>query len=180
MSFQPTLSDSEDQELERMVNQARITTTAQFYIEDKKEGLTEIGLVKQSPAKRKGLERKEEGQTEIEPAKEPPAKKTRIMVSNIRQWSKKSLKHHVKKIEENLTLIQQGREDEAEVFVGNNTRQRDGLNMVSGMLQEHIQKIANKLLERTPSQATELLGTKLVNPERKADQEDMEEEPAAN
>ena len=117
---------------------------------------------------------------EMELAKEPPAKKTRIMVSNIPQLSKKSLKQHVKKIEENLTLIKQGREEEVEVFVGNNTRQRDGLNMVSGMLQEHLQKIANITLERTPSQATELLGTKLVNPERNADQEDTGEEPAAN
>ena len=33
MSFKPTLSDSEDQEIERMVNRARITTTAQFYVE---------------------------------------------------------------------------------------------------------------------------------------------------
>ena len=37
------------------------------------------------------------------------------------------------------------------------------------MVQEHLKKIANITLERTPSQATELLGTKLVNPERKAD-----------
>ena len=58
---------------------------------------------------------------EMELAKEPPAKKTRIMVSNIPQLSKKSLKQHVKKIEENLTLIKQGREEEAEVFVWNNT-----------------------------------------------------------
>ena len=70
MSFQPKISDSEDQELERMVNRARITTTVQFYVKDKKEGLTEIGPVKQPLAKRKGLESKEEEQTEIEPAKE--------------------------------------------------------------------------------------------------------------
>ena len=78
---------------ERMVNRARITTAVQFYVKDKKEG----------------------------PVKEPPAKKMRITLSNIPQWSNKSLKQHVKKIEENLTLIQQGKDKEAEVFVGNNT-----------------------------------------------------------
>ena len=65
--------------------------------------------------------------------KEPPAKKLHITLSNIPQWSKKSLKQHIKKIEENLTLIQQGKDEEVEVFVGNNTRQRNGLNMVSDM-----------------------------------------------
>ena len=34
MTFQPTLSNSEDQEMERMVNQARITMVAQFYDRD--------------------------------------------------------------------------------------------------------------------------------------------------
>ena len=103
-----------------MVNQARLTTTAQFYVKDKKEGLTEIGPTKQPPAKRKGSGSKKEGQTETEPAKEPPAKKTHITVPSIPQWSKKSLKQHVKKVEENLTLLQQGREKEAEVFIRNN------------------------------------------------------------
>ena len=147
MSFQPTISDSEDQGMERMVNQARITTAAQFYIKDDKEGLMEIG-----------------------PVKEPPAKKMCITLSNIPQWSKKSLKQHVKKIEENLTLIQQGKEEEAEVFVGNNTRQRNGLNMVSDMLEGHLQKISNITLKWTPSEATELLGTELVNTENVVDQ----------
>ena len=145
----------------------------QFYVKDKKEGLTEIGPTKQPPAKRKGSESKEEGQTETEPAKEAPAKKTRITVPSIPQWSKKSLKQH-------MTLLQQGREEEADVFVGINTRQRDGLNMVAGMLQEHLQKIANITLKRTPGQATELLGTKLVNSEKKTDQDDTREEPTTN
>ena len=83
--------------MERMVNRARITTAAQFYVKDNKEGLTEIG-----------------------PVKEPPAKKLCITLSNIPQWSKKLLKQHVKKIEENLTLIQQGKEEEVEVFVRKN------------------------------------------------------------
>ena len=64
-----------------------------------------------------------------------------------------STKSHI----QNLTLLQQGKEEEAEVFIGNNTRQRDGKSMVAGMLQEHLQKIANVTLEQTPSQATELL-----------------------
>ena len=58
MSFQPTLSDSEDLDLEIIVNRARIITTAQFYVKDKKEGLMEIGPMKQPPAKRKGFETK--------------------------------------------------------------------------------------------------------------------------
>ena len=92
--------------MERMVNWARITTAAQFYVKDKKEGLMEIG-----------------------PVKEPPAKKMRITLSSIPQWSKRSLKQHIKKIEENLNLIQQGKEEEVEMFIGNDTR----LNMVSDM-----------------------------------------------
>ena len=52
--------------------------------------------------------------------------------------------------------------------------------MVSDMLEGHLQNISNITLERTPCQATELLGTELVSIERTADQEDTEEEPAAN
>ena len=83
----------------------------------------------------------------------------------------KLLKQHVKKIEENLTLIQQGKEEEVEVFIRNNTRQRNSLNMVSDMLEGHLQKISNITLKRTPSQATQLLGTKLVNTEEVLDKE---------
>ena len=103
MSFQPTLSEPEDQEVERMVSRARITTTVQFYDRDKKEGLTEIGAVKK-----------------------PPAKKMHIKLSHIPQWSKQSLKQQVKKIEENLNLLQQGKEEDLEIFISNNTRQRNG------------------------------------------------------
>ena len=126
--FQPTLADSEDREMEWMVNRARITTAAQFYDRDKKEGLTEIGA-----------------------ETEPPAKKTRIVWSNIPHWSKESLDRHVKKVEENLELIQQGKEEDAEVFVRNNTHQRDGFNMVSKMLKGHLQKVANIALKQVPS-----------------------------
>ena len=85
-----------------------------------------------------------------------------ITLLSIPQWSKRSLKQHVKKIEENLNLIQQGKEEEAEIFMGNNTRERNGLNMVSDMLEGHLQKLNNITLERMPSQATELLGTELI------------------
>ena len=139
------------------MNRARITTAAQFYNKDEKEGLTEIGAVK-----------------------EPPAKKMRITLSNILQWSKRSLKQQVKKIEENLNLIQQEKEEDAEIFIRNNTRQRNGLNMVSEMLEGYLQKIANIMLERTPSQATELLGTKLITTDETPDKGDAEEEPTAN
>ena len=56
-----------------------------------------------------------------------------------------------------MDLIQQGKEEDAEVFIGNSTQQRNGLNMVSDMLEGHLQKIANITLEWIPSQATELL-----------------------
>ena len=48
------------------------------------------------------------------------------------------------------------------------------------MLQEHLKKIANITLERTPSQAMELLETKLVDSEKKTDQDNTREEPIAN
>ena len=117
---------------------------------------------------------------EIGMVKEPPAKRMCITLSSIPQWSKRSLKQHVKKIEENLNLIQQGKEEDAEVFIGNNTRQRNGLNMVSDMLEGHLQKLANITLERTLSQATELLGTKLVKTGEALDKGKAEKEHAAN
>ena len=43
MLVQTPRQDKEGPELERLVNQARLTTTAQFYDKDKKAGLTEIG-----------------------------------------------------------------------------------------------------------------------------------------
>ena len=48
------------------------------------------------------------------------------------------------------------------------------------MLQENLQKIANITLERTPSQATELLETEPVNSEKKTDQNNTREEPTVN
>ena len=65
--------------MEQIVNRAKITTAAQFYDKDEKEGLTEIGV-------------------EIEPL----AKKTRIFWSDIPHWSKESLDQHTKKVEENM------------------------------------------------------------------------------
>ena len=53
----------------------------------------------------------------------------------------------------NLELMQQGKEEDAKVFVGNNTGQRKGLNMVSCMLEEHLKKVANINLKHVLSQA---------------------------
>ena len=74
-------------------------------------------------------------------------------------------------------MLQQGKEEEAEVFVGNNTRQRDGKSMVAGMLQEHLQKMVNVTLERSPSQATELLEVEPQNSEKEKTPALMKEEP---
>ena len=43
--------------------------------------------------------------------------------------------------------------------------------MVTGMLQEHLQKIGNVALRQTPSQATELLDTEPQNLQTKEQQE---------
>ena len=86
----------------------------------------------------------------------------------------------MRKVKETLTLLQQGKHEEAEVFVGNNTKQRNRKEMVVGMLQEHLQKIANVLLRQTPSQATELLEAKPQSPEIKEPQGSAEEEPTIN
>ena len=96
--------------------------------------LTKIGPTTPLAAKQKGSKSQKKEQTETEPAKGPQPKKIHTTASSIPQWSKKSLKQHVRKVKENLTLLQQGKEEEAEVFVGYNTRQRDGLKM----LQEHL------------------------------------------
>ena len=52
--------------------------------------------------------------------------------------------------------------------------------MVTRMLQEHLQKIVNVSLKRTPSQATELLDTEPQNLQTKEQQESTEEEPTIN
>ena len=49
--------------------------------------------------------------------------------------------------------------------------------MVAGMLQEHLQKMANVTLERTPSQATELLEVEPQNSEKEKTPALTEEEP---
>ena len=83
-------------------------------------------------------------------------------------------------MEEKLDLLQQGKENEAEVFVGNNTHQRNSLNMVSKMLEEHLKKVANITLERRLSQATELLGTEVVTEKEAAGAASPDEEPSHN
>ena len=48
------------------------------------------------------------------------------------------------------------------------------------MLQEHLQKIANITLERTPSQAMELMEAESGNAEKRIDQDHTREEPTLN
>ena len=157
----------EDPELERLINQARLTTTAQFYDKDEKARLTEIrptGL----PTNAVKPKTKKRERPKIEP-----------IVEDIPPWSKKSLTQYAGKVKEMLTLLQQGKE-EAKIFVGNNTKERNGKEMVTGMLQEHLQKIVNVSLKRTPSQATELLDTEPQNLQTKEQQEAAEEGPTVN
>ena len=52
--------------------------------------------------------------------------------------------------------------------------------MVAGTLQEHLQKIANVTLRRTPSQATELLEAEPQSLETKEAQGPAKEEPTIN
>ena len=101
-------------------------------------------------------------------------------MEDIPLWSKKSLTQHARKVKETLMLLQQGKDEEAKVFVRNNTKQRNGKNMVTRMLQEHLQKIANLMLRQTPSQATEILEAK---PQSSGTEEPMapkKEEPTIN
>ena len=49
--------------------------------------------------------------------------------------------------------------------------------MVAGMLQKHLQKIANVTLQRTPSHATELLEAEPQSSEMEKVQEHAKEEP---
>ena len=69
-------------------------------------------------------------------------------------------------VKKTLTLIQQENE-EAEMFVGNNTRERNGKERIETMLWEHLQKLDKEVSERMPSQATALLDTE----PKKKDQE---------
>ena len=42
--------------------------------------------------------------------------RTESIVADIPQWSKKSLRRHTRKVKENLKLLQQGKEEEAEII----------------------------------------------------------------
>ena len=125
------------------MNRAWLTTTAKFYDKDKKDGLTKIGPTLSPmkigptglPAVEAGSKTRKKGQPKAEP-----------IVEEIPLWSKKSLTQHTRKEKETLTLLQQGKYEEVEVFVGNNTKQRNRKGMVAGMLQEHLQKIVNVML----------------------------------
>ena len=132
-SGQTSRQEEEDPELERLVNRARLTTTAQFYDKDEKAGLTEIGPT--GPPTTEGRPKnKQKERPEMEP-----------IVEDIPPWSRKSLKQHAGKVKEMLTLLQQGN-DKAEIFIGNNTRERNRKKLVTGMLQDHLQKIGNVTL----------------------------------
>ena len=76
-------------------------------------------------------------------------------------------------MEENLDLLQQGKENEVEVFVGNNTPQRNGLHMVSKMLKEQVKKEVDVTLKRRLSHATELLGTEMVTGKEAAGEDSL-------
>ena len=116
MLGQTSGQEEEDQELERLVNRA---TTAQFYDKDEKAGLTEIGLTGPPTNKVRPRNKRKE-----RPKMEP-------IVEDIPPWSRKSLKQHAGKVKETLTLLQQGK-DEAEIFIGNNTKERNRTRRDSG------------------------------------------------
>ena len=63
------------------------------------------------PAGKVGLKTQKREQPKIEP-----------IVEEIPPWSKKSLTQHARKVKETLTLLWQGKDEKAEVFVGNNTK----------------------------------------------------------
>ena len=158
MLVQNPRQEEEDLELEQLVDWARLTTAAQFYDKNEKAGLVEI-----NPAGLPTNEKRPKAQKKIEP-----------IVENIPPWSKESVTKYMGKVRETLTLLQQGKDD-VEIFVGNNTKERNRKEMVTGMLQEHLQKMANVSLKRTPSQATELLDTEPQNQPTKKQQEPAEE-----
>ena len=120
------------------MNQARHTATAQFYDKDEKARLTEIDPTG-PPTNEAGLRARKRERPKIEP-----------IVEDIPPWSKKSLTQYAGKVKETLTLLQQGKE-EAKIFVRNNTKERNGKEMVTRILQEHWQKIGNVSLRQTPS-----------------------------
>ena len=94
---------------------------------------------------------------------EPVQPNTEIVWEDIPTWSRSSLRQHATKVEEQLKLLQQGREHEAQVYVGNNCQRRGGISMVTSMLENYLNKLPRITLDRMPSQATELLGTTVVD-----------------
>ena len=125
----------EDPELEWLVSRARLTTAVQFYDKDDQAGLTEIG-----PTGLPAIEAVPKAGKRTGPKVEP-------IMEEIPPWSQNSLKQHTGKVKETLTLLQQGKE-EAKIFIGNNTKERNGKDMVAGMLHKHLQKISNVSLKR--------------------------------
>ena len=123
-SGQNLRQEEEDPELEQLVDRARLVMAAQFYDKNEKAGLIEIkpvgeNRIKPSKAIRSGIRPKPE---------------------NIPPWSKDLIEKHTGKVKETLILIRRGK-DEAEIFVGNNTKERNEKELITGMLQEHLQKL---------------------------------------
>ena len=123
IAAQQTTSDTEDQQRARMGNQAKCTTLVQLHNREEQERATGIGTEARIPAK-----------------------KTHFIWSDIPHWSRKSLDQHVKKVEENLELIK-SKEEDAKVFVGNNTHQRDDINRLSQILEGHLKRVTNITFE---------------------------------
>ena len=90
-----------------------MTTAAQFYDKDDQAGLTEIG-----PTGLPALEAAPNNKRGTGPKVEP-------IIEEIPPWSQNSLEKHAGKVKETLTLLQQGKE-EAEIFIWNNTKERNG------------------------------------------------------
>ena len=107
-SGQNPRQEEEDPELEQLVDRARLVMAAQFYDKNEKAGLIEI-----NPA----------GENRIKPSKTTRSG-IRPKPENIPPWSKDLIEKHAGKVKETLTLIRQGK-DEAEIFVGNNTKERN-------------------------------------------------------
>ena len=92
-SGQTSRQEEEDPELERLVNRARLTTTAQFYDKDEKARLTKIGPTG-PPATEGRPKNKRKERPEMEP-----------IVEEIPPWSRLSLKQHAGKVKEMFTLL---------------------------------------------------------------------------
>ena len=110
-----------------MVDRTKLVTAAQYYAKDGNEGLVEIGGERdKAPRARKA-------------GPEPK-------LGSIPPWSKQSMETNADEVKKTPELIQQGKE-EAEMFVGNNTRERNGKARIETMLQEYLQKLDKVIMD---------------------------------